>query len=315
MFAEKRKYVVSSELAGLRADLALSKLENEVSRQYLQKMFKEKRVWLGGKYLKPSFKVAEGDQLMIDYPKALSMDLEPVKLPLKVVYEDKYILVINKDPGVVVHPAEQGKFMGKSLVNAALAHVGEGLKGIGGVLRPGIVHRLDKDTSGLIVIAKTDKAHQELVNSFKSREVDKSYLALIYGELKEKKGLIVASIGRSPRDRKKMAIDGINAKEAKTEYKVVKKYDFGGQKFSLVDIKLHTGRTHQIRVHFESIGHPLIGDKHYGRDRINAKFKEIGLERQFLHAYRLKFNHPISKKKIDLKIDLSDDLQKVLDLI
>lgn len=313
MFAERRKYIVGEEQSGKRLDIALFGMENGVSRQYLQKMIKEKRVLSNGRYLKPSFKVSAGDVLYVDYPENVPMEILPVKLPLKIVYEDDDLLVIDKDPGVVVHPSEQGKFMGKSLVNAVLAHVGEGLKGIGGVLRPGIVHRLDKDTSGLIVVAKSDLAHQGLVDIFKSRKVEKRYLALVCGNLKEDKGIIEGAIGRNPVDRKKMAVDGVKAKEAVTEYIVEKRFETKWGDFCLVDIKLHTGRTHQIRVHFQSIGHPLAGDKAYGRDKINTKLeKAFGLKRQFLHAYKLKFAHPVNKKKIDLEIGLSNDLQKVL---
>lgn len=313
MFAEKRKYTVGTEQSGKRLDIALFEMENGVSRQYLQKMIKEKRVLLENRYLKPSYKVSTGEILMVDYPANVAMEILPVKLPLKIVYEDEDLLVIDKDPGVVVHPSEQGKFMGKSLVNAVLAHVGDGLKGIGGVLRPGIVHRLDKDTSGLIVVAKSDLAHQGLVEIFKSRKVEKRYLALVCGDLKEDKGIIEGAIGRNPADRKKMAVDGVKAKEAITEYKVEKRFETKWGDFCLVDIKLHTGRTHQIRVHFQYIGHPLAGDRHYGRDKVNAQLeKKFGLARQFLHAYKLKFVHPISKKKIDLEIGLSRDLQTVL---
>ncbi len=313
MFAEKRKYVVGAVQAGKRLDIALVELENGVSRQYLQKMIKEKRVLLEDRYLKPSYKVTENDVLVVDYPENVALEILPVKLPLKIVYEDEDLLVIDKDPGVVVHPSEHGKFMGKSLVNAVLAHVGEGLKGIGGVLRPGIVHRLDKDTSGLIVVAKSDLAHQGLVEIFKSRKVEKRYMALVCGDLKEDQGIIEGAIGRNPKDRKKMAVDGVKAKEAITEYSVKKRFETKLGDFCLVDVKLHTGRTHQIRVHFQYIGHPLAGDKHYGRDKVNAQLeKKFGLVRQFLHAYKLKFVHPVSKKKIDLEIGLSKDLQKVL---
>lgn len=313
MFAEKRKYVVGETQSGKRLDIALVELENGVSRQYLQKMIKEKRVLIKNRYLKQSYKVAEGDVLVVDYPENVAMEILAVKLPLKIVYEDEDLLVIDKDPGVVVHPSEQGKFMGKSLVNAVLAHVGDGLKGIGGVLRPGIVHRLDKDTSGLIVVAKSDLAHHGLVEMFKSRKVKKCYMALVCGDLKEDKGIIEGAIGRNPTDRKKMAVDGVKAKEAITEYSVEKRFETKLGDFCLVDVKLHTGRTHQIRVHFHYIGHPLAGDKHYGRDKVNAQLeKKFGLSRQFLHAYKLAFVHPVSKKKIDLEIGLPKDLQKVL---
>lgn len=314
MFGEKRKYVVNAELAGGRVDKVLSELVKDVSRQYLQRLVKEGRVWSGKKYLKPSYKVSEGEVIMVDFPVPVKMDLEPVEMPLKVVYEDEYLVVINKDAGMVVHPAEHGKFMGQSLVNAALAYVGEGLKGIGGVLRPGIVHRLDKDTSGLIIVAKTDLAHQRLVDMFRAREVKKKYMALVCGKIEQDKGKIVAGIGRSSRDRKKMAVDGMRAKDAVTGFVVQERYFFHKLYFSLVEALPETGRTHQIRVHLASIGHPIVGDKVYGVEKVNEVMAEFaGLKRQFLHAYSLSFPHPITQKKIDLVAGLSSDLTHVLE--
>lgn len=300
-------------MAGKRVDSVLANLEVNVSRQYLQKLLKEKRVWSGKSYLKPSYRVTEGEEITVDFPAAVKLELEPVSLPLEIVYEDEYLVVINKAPGVVVHPAEHGKFMGKSLVNAVLAHVGDGLKGIGGVLRPGIVHRLDKDTSGLIVVAKTDLTHQGLIELFKSRQVVKRYLALVWGNLPQDQGRIEGAIGRSEYNRKKMAIDGINAREAVTEFEVMKRYKNDWGSFTLVDVHLLTGRTHQIRVHFQSIRHALIGDKTYGNDKVNQLFvRKFALNRQFLHAYALSFIHPITKKKVDLKVGLPEDLERVL---
>jgi 23S rRNA pseudouridine1911/1915/1917 synthase len=313
MFGQKRKYKVTEAEAGKRLDSALAALEKEVSRQYFQKMIKEGRVYLGKRYLKPSFAVNAGDLLEVDFPEPVKLDLEPADIPLQIVYEDKDLLVIDKQPGLVVHPAEHGKFMGKSLVNAVLAHAGESLKGIGGVLRPGIVHRLDKDTSGLIVVAKNEVAHQGLVSMFKARQVSKRYQALLIGNFPHEKGRIEAPIGRHLIDRKKMSINGINTKNAITEFKVIKRYKSALGWFTLVDIGLLTGRTHQIRVHFESVGFPLAGDKTYGREKMNAELQEIcGLDRQFLHAYELSFVHPVSKKKLDLKVDLAPDLQNCL---
>lgn len=313
MFGVRKKYVVTDDLSGLRVDQALAKMEADVSRQYFQKLIKLGCVYLSGKKVKPSFKMQPGCEIEVDYPPPVKMEIEPVEMPMKVVYEDEYILVVNKEAGVVVHPAEEGKFMGKSLVNAALHHVGPGLKGIGGVLRPGIVHRLDKDTSGLIVIAKTDIAHQRLVEMFKSRQVEKRYSALVKGALSVAHGYIKEPIGRSYRDRKLMDVNGINAKEANTEFWTGQKYELEGKIFQMVDIALHTGRTHQIRVHFSSIGHPLAGDKQYGDERINKLFKRVGLERQFLHAYKLKFQHPVTKNPVELETVLPDDLQSVID--
>ena len=314
MFGEKKTYVVSQEMAEKRVDSVLADLEPEVSRQYLQKLLKEKRVTIASRYLKSSYKVKTGEQLVVDFPEPLKMDLEPTPMPLKIVYEDDYLLVIDKEAGVVVHPAEHGKFMGKSLVNAVLAHVGDGLKGLGGVLRPGIVHRLDKDTSGLIIVAKTDLAHQRLIEMFKHRQIKKKYQALVCGNFDNDEGRIEASIGRSHRDRKTMAIEGIHAREAVTQFEVIGRYKLGVGAYNLVDVDLLTGRTHQIRVHFQSIRHALVGDKTYGNPKINDLFEsKFGLNRQFLQAYRITFLHPITQKKLDLEIGLAPELQKVLD--
>lgn len=314
MFGERRKYTVDENNDGQRLDLALAGLETNVSRQYFQKLIKEGRVFLSKRYLKPSYKVKTGDILEVEFPVPMKMELVPSNTPLDVIYEDEDLLVINKAAGMVVHPAEHGKFMGSSLVNAVLGHVGDGFKGIGGVLRPGIVHRLDKDTSGLIVVAKSDIAHQGLVNQFKARTVKKRYMALVIGEITDDKGRIEAAIGRSERDRKKMAINGIHAKEAITEFTVMERFSGRHGDYTLVDVALLTGRTHQIRVHFQSVGYPLVGDKHYGRDKVNVWFEDkFELNRQFLHSYELSFTHPITQKKIDLKVGLSNDLEKVLE--
>lgn len=313
MFGEKRKYVISKDLAGKRVDQVLTFLEKDVSRQYLQKLLKEGRVWLGKKYLKPSYKVSEGDELLVDFPAPVKMQIEPVDIPLRIVYEDEYLLVINKDAGVVVHPAEHGKFMGQSLVNGVLAYVGSGLKGIGGVLRPGIVHRLDKETSGLIVVAKTDLAHQRLVDMFKAREVVKKYTALVIGNISVDRGQINAPIGRDPKDRKKMAVDGMLAKDAFSEFSVLGRYDFLGKSYTLVEVRPKTGRTHQIRVHMLWLGYPLVGDKLYGNEKINKLFSQkFSLDRHFLEASNLLFVHPITQKKLDLHVDLANDLRNVL---
>jgi 23S rRNA pseudouridine1911/1915/1917 synthase len=313
MFGEKRKYPVGEKENDMRVDMALASLESAVSRQYIQKLIKAGRVFLGKRYLKPSYKVKSGDLLEVDFPKPVKLELVPANIPLEIVYEDEDLLVINKQAGLVVHPAEHGKFMGSSMVNAVLYHVGDGFKGIGGVLRPGIVHRLDKDTSGLIIVAKSDVTHQGLIKQFKDRTIKKSYKALLIGNLPQSQGRIEADIGRSTHDRKKMGVNGLNAKEAITEFKVLERFSSGLGDFTLVDVKLLTGRTHQIRVHFESMGFPLVGDKHYGKERVNKIIEQhFGLGRQFLNAYALSFEHPVSKKKLDLKVGLADDLEAVL---
>lgn len=314
MFGIQKKYVVTIELQGLRIDQALAAMEKAVSRQYLQKLIKNGKVLIGKTIVKPSFKVSKDVEITVDYPQPIKMEIEPVELPLKIIYEDEDILVVDKDAGVVVHPAEKGKFMGQSLVNAALFHVGTGLKGIGGVLRPGIVHRLDKNTSGLIIIAKTDIAHQNLVEQFKNRKVKKYYQALVKGVMPVEHGYIKDAIGRDWRNRKFMTVQGLNAKEAKTEFWVLEKFKLLQNRYELLNIALHTGRTHQIRVHFSATHHQLVGDPQYGDPGTNKVFKQqFGLERQFLHAYKLSFEHPTQQKRVELEIDLPSDLKKVLD--
>jgi 23S rRNA pseudouridine1911/1915/1917 synthase len=312
MFGQKRRYLVEKELVDKRADIAISLMESDVSRQYLQKLFDNHKVILGKKVVKRSYKVKEGDILEIDYPKPIKLEIDPVDIPIDVVYEDEYLLVVNKAPGMVVHPSGTGKYIGESLVNAVLAHVGDGLKGIGGVLRPGIVHRLDKDTSGLIVIAKTDITHRALVDIFKNRQIKKHYLALVYKNVSDD-GIITGDIGRHRVNRKKMSIDGIAAREAKTEFSVLDRMETHIGPVTLLDIRLHTGRTHQIRVHFMSIGNPIVGDTKYGDKKVNKLFaQKYGLERQFLHAYKLSFVHPETSKKVDIEVGLPPDLEKVM---
>lgn len=313
MFGQKRNYLIGKELEGKRADIAVNLMEKDVSRQYLQKLFDTKCVTIYGKTVKRSYKVKENDILVIDYPSPIKLEIDPIDKSLEIVYEDQYLLVINKEPGVVVHPTHTGAYLRDSLVNALMFHVGEGFSGIGGVLRPGIVHRLDKDTSGLIIVAKTDITHRALVKMFKERKVTKKYLALVTNNMKEESGIIEAPIGRSQSDRKKMKVDGIASKEAITEFTVIERFEYANKRVTLLDIRLRTGRTHQIRVHFKHMGHPLVGDTKYGDGKLNKIFaQKLNLNRQFLHAYYLNFKHPNTKKEITLEIPLSLDLENVL---
>lgn len=313
MFGQKKNYLISKELAGKRADIAVSLMESDVSRQYLQKLFDLHVVMIGGKPLKRSYKVKENDLIVIEYPNPIKLNIEPVDRPIDIVYEDEYLLVVNKEAGVVVHPTYTGNHLGESLVNALMFHIGDHFAGIGGVLRPGIVHRLDKDTSGLIIIAKTDITHRTLVKMFKERKIKKKYLALVSNNIKEDTGIIEAPIGRNRSDRKKMSIDGIHSKEAITEFTVLDRFEYANKRYTLLDILLRTGRTHQIRVHFKHIGNPLVGDIKYGNTKLNNIFlSKFNLHRQFLHAYFLQFKHPETKKEITIEIPLSLDLENVL---
>jgi 23S rRNA pseudouridine1911/1915/1917 synthase len=318
------KFEVSEGWSGMRLDKFLVQkmaIENEsdemkISREYLKKLIDQGAVILANKSIKASYKVKIGDKLLLEVPALVELDLKPVKMDLKVVYEDDQLLVVDKPAGLAVHAGEGDSHAEDSLVNGLLYHCGEELKGIGGVKRPGIVHRLDKNTSGLMVVAKTALAQAELARQFKDREVKKEYIALVIGKLSHKKGRIEAPIGRNFADRKKMQVDGKDSKEAVTEYEVLEELNLGGVgQVSLVRIKLLTGRTHQIRVHFAALGHSLLGDEVYGKKQVNESIeKKYGLKRQFLQSIKLSFKHPKTKKELSFEVNLAPDLQKVLDL-
>ncbi len=305
MFAETRKYKVIAKDANKRVDKLISELESDLSREYIKKLINSGAVSIGGKLAKASSKLKNGDLIKIDFPEPVKMEIKAIDIPLDIVFEDQHLIVINKPAGLVVHPGDGMAHHDDSLVNALLFHCKGQLGSIGGVIRPGIVHRLDKDTSGLLVVAKEDLSHQNLVEHFKKRQVIKKYIALVEGKLSQEVGIIEAPIGRNYRDRKKMAVKGIAAKNAITEYSLKQRY----KNYDLLDINLKTGRTHQIRVHLSSIGHPLVGDQLYG---VNSK---LGLQRQFLHAYYLEFSHPITKKPLQFEVALPNDLQEILNVL
>ena len=245
--------------------------------------------------------VKEGDEIIIQEEKPQEIELKPQEIPLDIIYEDNDIIVINKSKGLVVHPGNGNP--DHTLVNAVMAKCKGSLSGIGGKIRPGIVHRLDKDTSGLIVVAKNDKAHIGLSEQLKKKEMKKTYIALVRGNIQENEATIQMPIGRSTKDRKKMAVTK-KGKEAITHFKVLKRYG----KYTLVEVKIETGRTHQIRVHMAEIGHPVVGDMVYS----NGK-NEFGVEGQMLHAKQLIFQHPITQEKITLTAPLPEYFEKVLE--
>ncbi len=298
---------------GIRLDVFLSNKLEDKTRQFCQKLIKEGYILVNKKIPKSGNKLKSGDLVVATVPKLKELDLKPVKMGLKVLYEDEDVVVIDKEAGIVVHPGVGDAYRDSSLVNALLYQFEGKLSGIGGVSRPGIVHRLDKDTSGCLLVTKNDKSHQFLMKQFQSREIFKQYLALVVGHLTPIVGSIESPIGRDPRDRKRMAVVGENkGKLAITEYEV-KEYFHG---YSLLKIHLLTGRTHQIRVHLSSIGFPIVGDATYGNEKINGIFKKrFGLKRQFLHANILKFRPSSTSTIMEVVSPLPKHLQEILDSI
>ena len=289
----------------IRLDAYISKEIEDLSRSVIQKLLEEDKINVNGKIEKPSYKVQEGDIIEVTIEEPKEVKIEAQDIPLDIIYEDNDILVVNKQKGLVVHPAN-GNPDG-TLVNAIMAHCKDSLSGIGGELRPGIVHRLDKDTSGLLIIAKNDKAHIQVSEQIKNREVKKTYIALVRGTIAEDEATINMPIGRSTKDRKKMAVTK-NGKEAVTHFKVLNRYTTNKGSYTLLEIKIDTGRTHQIRVHMAEIGHPVIGDSVYS----NGK-NEFGVEGQCLHAKRLEFVHPITGKEMKLEAPLPEYFQKIVE--
>ncbi len=279
----------------LRLDAFLREKVPELSRSAVQKLIEDGMVLKNGKAVRKNHKVSEGEVFELMLPEIRETETLAESIPLEVVYEDGDVIVINKPKGMVVHPAA-GHESG-TLVNALLSHCGDSLSGVGGEKRPGIVHRLDKNTSGLIIAAKNDKAHRALSEQLKDRSLSRVYHALVTGNIKTDGGTVDAPIGRHPTNRKKMAVTDKNSRSAVTHYEVLARY--GG--ITHVRCRLETGRTHQIRVHMASIGHPILGDTVYGR-----KKPEKGLEGQCLHAKELSFNHPSTGERLTLSCDLPD---------
>lgn len=254
------KYKIKKEEENIRIDKIISSIEKELSRTTIQRMIEEGNILVNGKKVKPSYKVEEGNIVTVKKEKPKETDVLPESIPLDIIYEDNDILIVNKEKGMVVHPGN-GNPNG-TLVNAVMAKCKDSLSGIGGKIRPGIVHRIDKDTSGLVIIAKNDKAHIDISNQIKNREVEKIYIALVRGVVKENNAIINMPIGRSNSDRKKMAVDK-KGKEAITEFEVIKRYNG----YTLIKVKIKTGRTHQIRVHMAEIGYPIVGDIVYSNGK------------------------------------------------
>lgn len=295
-----KTFIIKKEDSGKRLDIYLTEKEHGLSRSYIQKLIANNLVKVNSTPVRANYKLRFNDIITIEIPPPREINILPEKIFLDIYYEDSDIIIVNKPRGMATHPAE-GNWQG-TLVNALLYHYTH-LSGINGKARPGIVHRLDKDTSGLLMIAKNDEAHINLAHQLKNREVVRRYMALVHGKLKNKNGIVNAPIGRHPVDRKKMAVVKQNSKEAVTHYKVINT----SQNYSLVDVRLETGRTHQIRVHMAFINHPLVGDTKYGPAK--AHFE---LDGQFLHAYRLGFVHPRKGNYIEFNAPLPDALSSVL---
>ena len=294
-------YTINKELAGNRIDKTLPNLDKNLTRVMSQKLIEQGNVKVNGKNVKTSYKLNENDKVEVEIPEVKEVSIEAQDIPVEVLYEDNDIIVVNKPKGLVVHPAN-GNPDG-TLVNALMKICKGTLSGIGGEIRPGIVHRLDKDTSGVLIVAKNDKAHLALCEQIKNREVKKTYLALTRGIIKENEATINMPIGRSTTDRKKMAVVK-TGKEAITHFKVLERF----KENTLLEINLETGRTHQIRVHLSQIGYPIVGDMVYS----NGKNK-FGVQGQMLHAWKIKFMHPITGKEMEIEAPLPPYFKDVLE--
>ncbi len=298
---EERKIIkVSKKEKGERLDRFLTKY-TDLSRERIKGLIKEKYITINGIPKKPSYTLQEGDSVSIYIPPPKKMEVLPEEGDIEIIYEDRYIAVINKPAGISVHPSP-GVYEG-TLVNILLSKFKD-LSGIGGIERPGIVHRLDKDTSGIMLIAKEEKAHLALALAFKERRIQKTYLAVVHGIIEEDKAKIDAPIGRDPIDRKKMKVTLTKSKEALTYIEVIKRFKKG---YTYIKAYPKTGRTHQIRVHLSYIGHPLVGDQKYLRKKDDTYIK-----RHALHAYNIKFTHPITKEEMEFSAEIPSDFRSLL---
>lgn len=298
-----KNVIVNENDKGKRLDIYIAENFNELSRTMIKKLIESNNVLVNDKSEKVSYKVQANDNISIDVPEAKETKLKAQEIPLDIIYEDSDIIVVNKPKGMVVHPAN-GNPDG-TLVNAIMAICKGTLSGIGGELRPGIVHRLDKDTSGVLIVAKNDIAHVKMSEQIKKHEVEKTYIALVKGIVKENQATINMPIGRSTKDRKKMAVNK-KGKEAITHFKVIER--FPKYNCTLLEIKIETGRTHQIRVHLSEIGYPVIGDEVYS----NGK-NQWNIKGQCLHAKSLKFKHPVTKKEMFIEAELPKYFKDIIE--
>ncbi len=302
---EKERSLIFTGEDKIRIDLYLTKKEIYPSRSQIRNLIAQGEIRVKGSSVKPSYILKNGDVIDLALPENKELKIKAEAIPLDIIYEDEYLVVVNKPADMIVHPA--GKICSGTLVNALLHHCKDSLSGIGGVIRPGIVHRLDKNTSGLMVAAKNDFAHLDLSRQIKDHQVTRKYIALVQGNLKDDSGIIDAPIGRSLKNRKKMAVttEG-KSREAITHFKVLKR--FSG--YTLVEATLRTGRTHQIRVHLAFIGYPIVGDQLYGHRR-----QGLNIHRQALHSCVLGFMHPSPKKYMEFSAPLPQDMQELIDYL
>lgn len=299
---ETKEFIVTEEEQNIRCDKFLSDKLEDFSRESLKKLFKEGEVFLNDEKVKPSRKLLVGERVKVNLPEPEVLDVIAENIPINIVYEDEDVVIVDKPQGMVVHPAN-GNYSG-TLVNALMYHVKD-LSSINGVIRPGIVHRIDKDTSGLLIVAKNDNAHNNLAAQFKEHSINRRYKTICHGIIHENLGTIDAPIGRDKIKRKEMCVTQSNSKRAVTHFDVIERYD----KYTFLDVHLETGRTHQIRVHLKYISHPVIGDKVYGLNKeIDKPFKG-----QLLHAYKLGFIHPRTNEYMEFNSELPDYFYELLD--
>ncbi|WP_097004173.1 RluA family pseudouridine synthase [Lacrimispora amygdalina] len=296
-----QEYNVLAEEAGNRIDRYLSERNQEISRSYIQKLLKDESVLVNGKTVKSNYKVCAEDKILVNIPEAVEPEIEPEDIDLDILYEDRDIILINKPKGMVVHPAA-GHYTG-TLVNALMAHCRGDLSGINGVMRPGIVHRIDMDTTGVLIVCKNDSSHNSIAKQLKDHSITRKYYAIVHGSLKEEEGTIHAPIGRHPVDRKKMSVNEKNGRDAITHYRVLERF----RQFTYVECQLETGRTHQIRVHMASMGHPLLGDSVYGPSKCPYR-----LTGQTLHAGVLGIIHPATGEYMEFQAPLPEYFEDLL---